>query len=139
MIWLLLLARHHLEGNSSILSLCLPGSKSELAEELKKRYGGSVTKYPYKAGLRYRLSGKKSWMKVRKDAKLAYARYGLESFKVLVYLAEQAFPRPVKTLRTLRNHMRRDALISCRRRSEVRPEPKMGPDGHLVYSIDMIR
>ena len=107
-----------------------------MAEALLKRYGGSVTKYPYKGGVRYRLSSKESWKKVGKDAKTAYGRYGLESFLALARQAEAICTRPIKTLQTTRRHLEATPLVSCRRRDRsVLPEEG---EGQTHCRIDQI-
>src|SRR5476649_591462 len=115
MILALLVARYRLEGNSSVLSLCLPRSKRDLAQALLDRYGGSITNYPHKGGVRYRLSSKKSWRKVFLDAKAAWGRYGVESFRTLALIADEISARPIMTLRTAGKRMRQGAnpLWSC--------------------------
>jgi len=113
-----------------------------VAEALKERYGGSVTRYNGKAGVRFRLSGKKSWRKVSQDAKVAWRRYRVDSFLHLAKQADEISARPIKTLRTAKKRMMQEEtpLWSCRRgavdRSDFKEEDG---EGHSCFSVDQIR
>ena len=110
-----------------------------MAEALKERYGGSIAHYPHKAGIRYRLSSKKSWKKVGKEAKAAWGRYGLESFLSLAKQAELVSGRPSKTRRTALKHIRTDPLWSCRRGSVDPQAGHKDGEGQAGFRVDQIR
>lgn len=99
-----------------------------------------MTSYGGKAGVRYRLSSKKSWRKVSQDAKAAWGRYQVDTFLLLAKQADEISARPIMNLRTAKKHMMQEdnSLWSCRRGAVDHSVLKNEGEGQPGFSVDQI-